>query len=392
MFASGSIKTILFALAVTGCCHTLYLAGTQLLLVNRTRANLLIACFYFGIWFIFLDVLILMSLPAAAFDHVPSLEFWSILPRFFLGPLVFVYFAMMVSDPGWSQRPGKQSRFADRLHLVPGALLLLLGSLLLANDLYLGSIGNEEVFGCQLCERIQLEITKQVSRTALITGGNMYIALYLLPVLWLLGRLLLFGEQKRAALAAGLIATGALAATVLQTLGTIYNTIHGGAGVAGISLLLLVLYAVALLGQRFPRFLQTLQLEARRLTRRENRLRDLSTEELQRSLDALMESEKVYQDEDLRLPTVATLLDVTPHQLSYYLNHVLKVDFARYVNRYRIQAAQEALRSPGRQKDSVLDIGYAAGFNSKTAFYRAFGEATGMSPLRYRNLHTKSNP
>ncbi len=400
------INVALLTLAFAGLGHALYLAAGQALLPERRPRNSLIAWLYLGVALIFLDVLLLVGAPPALFDALPALSFWLTLWRFFLGPLAFAYFGFMISSADsttFTRRPAPDADIASEIsqptddarrrwrHLMPGLLLLTGGTALLLADLALLIFGE----ACGLCRGVQDALTLRISRALLIAAGNLHIVLYLLPGIYAAARLLRRGQQKPAALAAALLGTGALAAATLQAASGIPQlvgggevqptTSTGGAGLAGISLLLLALYAVGLLGQRFPRFLESLRLEARRMgRRRENRLRNLSEDQLQRSLDELMQTEKIYRDEDLRLSTVAALLDVTPHQLSYYLNQVLQIDFAAFINQHRVRAVQADLRSPEKYSQSVLEIGFAAGFNSKTAFYRAFGEVTGMSPSRYR--------
>ncbi|MEQ9367360.1 MAG: AraC family transcriptional regulator [Leptospirales bacterium] len=397
----------MITLAFTGLCHTLYLAGGQLLLEKRSPRNLLIAGLYFGIALVFLDVLVLTTAPPKWFVQAPALHFYFALPRFLLGPLAFLYFDFMLSAPAnfttarrdaGTEPRGVELWSPGRGHLVPGLTLLAAGTALLFVDFTNLAMGPD---GCAFCGIVQAEITRRIPRTVLITVGNLHIAAYLLPGLLTALRLLLRGQSRPAALAVSMLGVGALAAAAFQGLSSLTDfsqipddpSMARDAGIVGISLLLIVLYTVGLLGQRYPRFLESLRLEARRIHRqRENRLRDLSPDHLQRSLDELMETEKIYRDEDLRLSTVASLLDVSPHQLSFYLNQVLRIDFATYVNRYRVGAAEEALRSPAKSACSVLEIGFEAGFNSKTAFYRAFGDATGLSPSKYRARHTNGGP
>ncbi|MCR9141691.1 MAG: AraC family transcriptional regulator [bacterium] len=401
---ANPIALALTALAFTGLCHALYLALGQLL---QTARNTLIARLYFGVAFIFLDVLVVTTSPPEWIAHMPALSFWFALPRFWLGPLAFAYFAFMITDPRSDDFPETVSGDSGSLpgwkQLLPGTLILAIGSLLMLIDF--ASLIAPGLCS-PACETIQDTVTRRVSRALIITAGNLHIAAYLLPSVISAVRLFVQGQSKTAALTAALLGLGALSAAACQAFSSLPEiyALNGeatgtadspfqsfaanSAGIVGISLLLIALYAVGLLGLRFPRFLQSLRLEARRMNRqRENRLGDLSPERLQQNLDELMETEKIYQDEDLRLSTVASLLDLSPHQLSYYLNQILEIDFAGYVNRYRIRDAEEALRSSAHSSRSVLEIGLQAGFNSKTAFYRAFGEATGMSPSKYRNEH-----
>ncbi len=111
-------------------------------------------------------------------------------------------------------------------------------------------------------------------------------------------------------------------------------------------------------------------------------IRGLDHVSLRTRLDELMEKEKIYCDEDLTLTRLAALLDLTPHQLSEFLNRELGESFSTYLNRHRIEEAQRLLREdPARP---VLSVAFAVGFNSKSVFYRVFTRHTSMSPQQFR--------
>lgn len=108
---------------------------------------------------------------------------------------------------------------------------------------------------------------------------------------------------------------------------------------------------------------------------------DLETLGLQ--LDALMREERFYCDEGLTLKKLADAMEVTPHQLSEYLNEHHGKNFNSYVNGYRVEEAKRLLL--GGEGMNTLHVAYAAGFNSYTAFYNAFRKITGMSPAEFRS-------
>jgi AraC-like DNA-binding protein len=99
-------------------------------------------------------------------------------------------------------------------------------------------------------------------------------------------------------------------------------------------------------------------------------------------LTELMESEKVYRDEDLNLSMVAEALEISGHQLSELINTRFGQSFSSYVRRIRVAEAQQLLAEDA--KSSVLSISMATGFRSQSNFYAAFGEVTGESPGAYR--------
>jgi AraC-like DNA-binding protein len=52
------------------------------------------------------------------------------------------------------------------------------------------------------------------------------------------------------------------------------------------------------------------------------------------------------------------------------------------INSYRVNEAKALLIN--EPQDTILDIAYAAGFNSKASFNRIFKKVTGMTPSEYR--------
>jgi AraC-like DNA-binding protein len=64
--------------------------------------------------------------------------------------------------------------------------------------------------------------------------------------------------------------------------------------------------------------------------------------------------------------------------------------FFDFVNEYRVQEAKKLLSSPQYGHYSVYGIALDAGFNSKSAFYAAFGKYAGMSPSEFRKQQQRA--
>ncbi|MCP4410973.1 MAG: AraC family transcriptional regulator [Gammaproteobacteria bacterium] len=54
------------------------------------------------------------------------------------------------------------------------------------------------------------------------------------------------------------------------------------------------------------------------------------------------------------------------------------------INKYRVKETHRILVSNDSKYLSILDIAFAAGFNSKSGFYSAFGKHVGKTPGEYR--------
>ena len=104
---------------------------------------------------------------------------------------------------------------------------------------------------------------------------------------------------------------------------------------------------------------------------------------LKKQLGNIMRTKEPYLDSDLNLVKLASLLNVTPHQLSYIINTGFGENFFRFVNRYRVEKAKKLLLK-NNPSQTMLGIAFDAGFNSKTAFNTTFKKLTGMTPSEYK--------
>jgi len=99
-------------------------------------------------------------------------------------------------------------------------------------------------------------------------------------------------------------------------------------------------------------------------------------------LEAFMGTHKPYLDADLTLASLSAQLAMTPREVSELLNRSLGVHFFDFINGYRIRKAQQLLLAQPRQ--SVTEILYTVGFNSKSSFNTAFKKHSGVTPSAFR--------
>jgi len=148
------------------------------------------------------------------------------------------------------------------------------------------------------------------------------------------------------------------------------------ANFTGLSFILIV---TALIG--FPELLDDLSAAAE-LAYAKSTLGGVDVEARLAELDRLMSEEKLYQNENLNLASLAEALDLSSHQLSELINTTFGYGFSRYVREQRVAEAKALLEKDDRS--SILSIGLATGFRSQSNFYTAFREVTGQSPGDYR--------
>jgi len=107
-------------------------------------------------------------------------------------------------------------------------------------------------------------------------------------------------------------------------------------------------------------------------------------------LNALMAIDKVYENNELDLQSLASQINLSSHQLSELINTRLGKGFSRYMRELRVDAAKKMLLD--ESSASVLSVGLSVGFTSQSNFYDAFREITGMTPGKYRKIGTAITP
>lgn len=107
-------------------------------------------------------------------------------------------------------------------------------------------------------------------------------------------------------------------------------------------------------------------------------------------LTSLMATDRVYENNQLDLQTLARQMGLSSHQLSELINTRLGKGFSRYMRELRVDAAKNMLLA--ETSASVLSVGLSVGFTSQSNFYDAFREITGMTPGKYRKIGPISTP
>ncbi|HMV44521.1 MAG TPA: helix-turn-helix domain-containing protein [Leptospiraceae bacterium] len=150
----------------------------------------------------------------------------------------------------------------------------------------------------------------------------------------------------------------------------------------GVCILTITIILIYVFNTKYPRFFISLQNDIKQKKYETTLLTEVNVDVVCKRLDELMEENKIYRDEELRLNSLAEELSLTPHQLSRILNETYKKNFNEFINGYRIKEAEQILLSD--PKRSILSIAYEVGFNSKGTFNSHFLKITGLRPSEYR--------
>lgn len=108
------------------------------------------------------------------------------------------------------------------------------------------------------------------------------------------------------------------------------------------------------------------------------------------NLISYMESEKPYLNPSLSLRNLSDQMGMNSRELSIIINQRLNQHFFDFVNGYRIKEAMNILVDPAKKDETILEILYNVGFNSKSSFNTAFKKHTGKTPTEFRKTGYKS--
>ena len=152
----------------------------------------------------------------------------------------------------------------------------------------------------------------------------------------------------------------------------------------------LVVFSIYIIQARYPELEKEISKGAQKIRYSNSVITLLDIEKVMEKLENLMIREKIFSDEDLTLAKLARELEITPHQLSQLINEKLGKNFRQFINEYRVEEAKELLISD--EKRTTLSIAFSVGFNSKSAFHRAFQSYTGLTPQKYRLENNPGSP
>lgn len=118
-----------------------------------------------------------------------------------------------------------------------------------------------------------------------------------------------------------------------------------------------------------------------------SKLTSTQSEVYLKKLQEYMNVEKPYLESELSLNGLAEKVDIPPRYLSQVINEKLNQNFFDFVNRYRIEEAKKLLLSPANPDDTILEIAFDCGFNTKSSFNFVFKKISLLTPSQFRKKH-----
>ena len=119
-------------------------------------------------------------------------------------------------------------------------------------------------------------------------------------------------------------------------------------------------------------------------------LTDDISDEILRKMEIVMQKDKLYRENELRLETLAAAVGTGKHLLSQVINEKTGMRFFEYVNSLRVQEAQLLLTDKSKVELNISEIAYSVGFNNKVSFNSTFKKSTGMTPTEFRKKHASA--
>lgn len=104
---------------------------------------------------------------------------------------------------------------------------------------------------------------------------------------------------------------------------------------------------------------------------------------LQKLLD-FMQNAQPFLNPDIHIQQLADEVGIPAREVSQMINQHLKQNFSEFINNYRIEMAKQRLENPQDDKETVQEVMYEVGFNSKSVFNTYFKKKTGMTPTQYK--------
>ncbi len=116
-------------------------------------------------------------------------------------------------------------------------------------------------------------------------------------------------------------------------------------------------------------------------------LQDNQEKEILIKIEQAFNIEQVYLDRDININVFSKSINTNKTYVSHAINKNYKMNFSSFINQYRIKEARILFAEDNLKKLTIEAIANQVGFNSVTAFNKAFKKYTGLTPSAFaKNL------
>ncbi len=141
-----------------------------------------------------------------------------------------------------------------------------------------------------------------------------------------------------------------------------------------------VIYGLSLwAGKRNRIFLEPKRITSEKLSR--------EMDSIGREVETMLDDQKIYTDSNLTVKRISTSLSRPEYLVSQAINFYFKKSFPELLNEYRVQHASQLIHSSAYDQLSIEGIAYESGYNSISAFYRAFKNIKGITPAKLKRIN-----
>lgn len=113
--------------------------------------------------------------------------------------------------------------------------------------------------------------------------------------------------------------------------------------------------------------------------------------EIQQKLLALMEEKKLYTDSLISVGKLSKLIGEPSYIISQVINEKMGASFYDWIAQYRVEEAKRLMTNPKTGQYTVEQIAEEVGYNSKSAFNKAFKKFTEQTPSEFRTNSISKN-
>lgn len=101
-------------------------------------------------------------------------------------------------------------------------------------------------------------------------------------------------------------------------------------------------------------------------------------------LEQYLSGKQPFLNPKIRMPEIAAAIEISPNELSWYLNEHKKTNFFTFINELRVNYATQLLKDQEYEQYTLEAISKMSGFQSRTTFNNRFKEIKNVTPSAFR--------